>query len=116
MTLRDDLGRWRCRDDAGVCAAGTGGTIAPPSVEAAISPDVDLQEDGVFGAGKRVPGLSAAWTVLLIAREVHRLFDQRQMIVAAAGRAGASPLLSTGTLGRRHRHRSRQGWRAALLG
>src|SRR6202044_2677688 len=99
MTLGNDL-RWRWRgDNAGVSAAGAGGAIAPPTIDATIGPHVDLQEDGIFGAREGLPGLATARALLLIGGDLHRFFDGRQVVMTTAGRTGTAVLLTTGALG-----------------
>jgi hypothetical protein len=117
MALGDDLGRWWCRDDAGLGGTATGRPIPPSAIEAAIGADIDLDEDSVVGAGEGLPGQAAVRALLLLGGDVQRLFNGGQMVMAAAGRTGSAALLTAGTLGRwRDSCWSRQGRRTALLG
>ena len=64
--LGDQAGWRRGGDDAGMGGTGTSGPIAAAANDAAMGPDVDLQDDGILGAGEVVEGLTAPRAAALL--------------------------------------------------
>jgi len=75
---------------------GAGGPVASAADDPAMSPDIDLQDDRILGAGKVVEGPATPRTTTWLRGEWMVLDDGREMGIIAPLGAGLARLLASG--------------------